>query len=46
MNAVQSSERKAGSRLDPILVATASEAVLRAGATQRQYFRQDVGVDK
>ncbi len=46
MNAVQSSERKAGSRLDPILVATASEAVLRAGATQRQYFRQDVRVDK
>ena len=46
MSARQLSGRKASSRADPILVATASEAVLRAGATQRQHFRQDVRVDK
>jgi len=46
MTTRQLSDRKPSFCADPILVATASEAVLRAGATQRQHFCQDVRVDK
>ena len=46
MTARPSSGRDDGSNIDPVLVATAAEVVLRAGALQRKHFGHDVRVNK
>ena len=46
LTARPSSGRDDGSNIDPVLVATAAEVVLRAGALQRKHFGHDVRVDK
>lgn len=46
MSTRPSSGRDDGSNIDPVLVATAAEVVLRAGALQRAHFGHDVRVTK